>query len=560
MWVVDSVNGKLYSYNMDRPAPNNLAAQPGNRLVKLTWDDPSNATIAKYQLNIIPTAEPSMAPDWFDVPDSGPTTTTLTMFSGDLTNGAEYAFQLRAVYSRDGEEVTGNHAEVRAIPRAPLTAPQNLSSSLAGDGAVTLSWTNPSDASISGYQYRHMNANDTGWNPDWTGAADSDHTTTSVTLSGLTNYILYTFEIRTVREETSFSTASSMSFTPRGPMTAPANLSASAGEDRRSILSWDASPDDSITGYQYRASPDGGTTWTPDWTKMPGSGWTTNSYTVTGLTNRVTYTFEVRALRSDENGPTGDTTAEPEGPPSAPDPPVSITVVPLDGGLHFSWTTPPTEDERAPITSYQVRHRRESSGSWTTTTIQNKPPGARGQNVEITGLTNNTHYSLQVAAVNRLGSSPFTSATGTPQPTPEPPPPPPDGTDEVPALNLGPLTAFWTDAYGSDDPQPNGLRNLLNDVCDGTLSFKIFWAGPQEHPNVAPNSIADEYEAHITTQGGAGNVTRKFDYEYGDEQYYAMYGKLSVRGGSALSIQVRGRYSSHGWGAWTKPVSLFCLQ
>ena len=558
MWVADSFNGKLYSYNMDRPAPNNLAAEPGNRAVRLTWDDPSNATIVKYQFRAIINTDPSMAEPWFDIPDSGPSTTAISFVNTNLTNGKEHAFQVRAVYSRDGEEVAGNHAEVRAIPRAPLTEPRSLSPSLGGDGAVTLSWTDPSDASISGYQYRYMNADDTDWNPDWTDAADSDHTTTSVTLSGLTNYTLYVFEIRMVREETTFGPASSVSFTPRGPMTAPANFSASAGEDRKSRLSWDQSNDDSIIGYQYRASPDGGTTWTPDWTKMPGSGWTTNSYTVTGLTNRVTYTFEVRALRADENGPAGDTTAEPEGPPSAPDPPVSITVLTMDGGLYFGWTTPPTEDERAPITSYQVRHSQESSGSWTTTTVQNKPLGARGKHVEITGLTNNTHYTLQVAAVNRLGSSTFASATGTPQPTPEPPPPPPDGTDEVPALNLGQLTAFWTDAYGSDAPHPDGPSNSLYDVCDRTLSFKIFWDGPKEHPNVAANSIADEYEAHITTKGGAGNVTHKFDYEYGGEQYYAMYGTLSVRGWSSLSIQTRSRYSSHGWGTWTKPVRLSC--
>ena len=72
MWVVDHTDSKLYSYNMDRPAPNNLAAQPGSRRVSLTWDDPSNATIVKYQFRIILNADPSTAQPWFDIPHSGP--------------------------------------------------------------------------------------------------------------------------------------------------------------------------------------------------------------------------------------------------------------------------------------------------------------------------------------------------------------------------------------------------------------------------------------------------------------------------------------------------------
>ena len=110
MWVVDYTDSKLYSYNMDRPAPNNLAAEPGSRAIRLTWDDPSNATIVKYQFRAIPNTDPSMAEPWFDIPASGPSTTSVSYVSRSLTNGREHAFQVRAIYSRDGSEVEGNHA------------------------------------------------------------------------------------------------------------------------------------------------------------------------------------------------------------------------------------------------------------------------------------------------------------------------------------------------------------------------------------------------------------------------------------------------------------------
>ena len=66
----------------------------------------------------------------------------------------------------------------------------------AGDGQVTLSWENPNNAAITKYQYR-MRIGDTGVNwRGWQTIGTSNASTTSHTVTGLTNGQAYTFVVR----------------------------------------------------------------------------------------------------------------------------------------------------------------------------------------------------------------------------------------------------------------------------------------------------------------------------------------------------------------------------
>ena len=76
----------------------------------------------------------------------------------------------------------------------------------------------------------------------------------------------------------------------------PTGLSATAG-DGQVTLSWTA-PDGTVTKYQFRQSSDGGSTYGA-WTDASGAATT---HTVTGLTNGVAYTFQVRAVNAGGNG------------------------------------------------------------------------------------------------------------------------------------------------------------------------------------------------------------------------------------------------------------------
>ena len=79
---------------------------------------------------------------------------------------------------------------------------------------------------------------------------------------------------------------------------APTSLEAQAGNEAVR-LSWTAPVGGGrVSGYEYRQSEDGGSTWNPDWTDIPNSApgeANAAAYTVPDLTNGTTYTFEVRA-------------------------------------------------------------------------------------------------------------------------------------------------------------------------------------------------------------------------------------------------------------------------
>ena len=517
----------------------NFRAAPGNRRVTLSWDDPNDNTIVRYQYRYMSTSDSGWNPDWRNISGSGAGTTSYT--AAGLTNGIEYTFQVRPVYTPDAP---GKEGEVKSVPRGPLTAPRNLAAASAGDGEIVLVWDDPNDITITGYQYRYRNTSDSGWNPDWTDIPGSGASTATHTLTGLTNNLLYTVEVRAVRDATEGPSARDME-TPRGPLAAPASFAAASGEDRQVTLSWDSSGDDSITEYEYRYRVSSETGWNPDWTSIPGSRWTTTSYTVTGLSNRTGYTFEVRALRGSRRGPEAAASATPEGPPTVPLAPGSLDADGNDKSITVWWQRPAGEDARAPVTSYSVRYREAGTSSWRNVS---RAGGDLSHRQVISGLANRTHYEVQVAAVNRVGTGAWASARATPQ-GPTAPPPNPEGNE---TFDVGTLSTYWNKLF-----HPDARRNLLQiESCSGSLTFRVIWAGPAQN-----RSQADEWAAHVNTTGGAGRVSYSFSSSPGVHggNYFEMNGTVRVEGTSSLTIQVRGRFGSN-WGSWSPRSSLYCLE
>ena len=512
-----------------------LTATPADQQVTLGWQNwlpDNNDVIQKIQYRVKQANQP-WNPDWTDIRGSNDATEAHTI--RNLTNGVAHTFELRAVFDQNGQTVYSGSASINATPRGHQTAPRALVASTAGDSGVTLSWSDPVDSTLTGYQYRHRNTSDAGWNPDWTAIRGSNADTTSQTLTGLRKNLRYTFEVRTIRE-TEQGPAASSSVTPRGTMPRLQNLGATA-DDHQVSLSWSNPGDHGITSYQYRHQAATESQWNPDWTAIPSSNGNTTSYTVRNLTNLTSYTLAVRALRGLEEGPSSSTSATtPGGPATVPDAPRDLVTREQDQGFTVSWRTPAHKDARAPVTSYRVRYRQIGTTSWQNASVTSD----NCCSTTITGLRNRHHYEVQVSAVNRLGASESIGPINvTPQaPATEPPPPPGDAN-----LNLGQIGQGWT---------TTGNNTLFNS-CTETKSFQIIWNGPDDH-----SRRADQWAAHINTKGGAGVVSYIFSRSPGQQEYYEMNGTVDHQGAGNTTIHVRGRFGQT-WGTWSK-VTLYCFQ
>ena len=283
-----------------------------------------------------------------------------------LQPGTSYDFSLRAVNSAGAAGPASASAPVSTTP-SPPSAPRGLSAE-PGEGTATLRWTDPSNATITRYEYRWKR--DGGAYSSWTALPGSGASTTTATLSGLTPG-MYVFQLRAVNAGgNGAASAETPSAQVRlGAPGAPSGVDATVGGSA-ALLRWTA-PAGAVTGYEYRQRRDGGA-WSA-WMPMPGSGMATREHTVRGLANG-TYAFQVRALNGGGAG-----TA------SAATPTVTVRTSGTTPG-----TTPPPVDAAKPAT-LKLGLRGDSDGIV-------RP----GQNVELTAMVSGSASQERLATATAL--------------------------------------------------------------------------------------------------------------------------------------------------------------
>ncbi len=111
--------------------PAGFSVQPGDGRARLSWTDPGDATITKWQYRRKEGTGSYGA--WMDVPSSGAGTTHYDV--GDLTNGTTYGFQVRAVSDNGNGLVSDADAGTPKAAVAPT-----LSVAAKAGGAAGLSW------------------------------------------------------------------------------------------------------------------------------------------------------------------------------------------------------------------------------------------------------------------------------------------------------------------------------------------------------------------------------------------------------------------------------------
>ena len=331
--------------------PQNLRLTAGNGEVTLAWDAPSSNggnVITDYEYSY----RAGSSGSWSSWTSAG---SDLSETVTGLTNGTAYEFRVRAVNGvGDGATATGSDSVTPDPPQYPPGAPTSLSAS-AGNGQVSLSWSAPSSsgtASISRYDYRYDTNNDGSW-ASW---RSTGSTSTSYTVTGLTNGTLYDFQVRAVSSVGAGPGSNTDTETPRRPIvlpSSPRSLAAEAG-DAQVALTWQVplTTGSGITEYEYRydTSDDG------SWQIWRSTGSTSTSYTVTGLSNNTLYAFEVRARNSDGAGTASNkVTATPLQSITIPGTPSGLSATAGNGQVTLSWSAP--LDDGGGIDDYEVRFR-----------------------------------------------------------------------------------------------------------------------------------------------------------------------------------------------------------
>jgi surface protein len=190
-------------------SPTGILVSSGSTQAALNWTAPATtggALITDYVVQY----SSNSGSTWITFSDDvSPNTSTVVT---GLANGTSYLFQVAAANAAG----TGSFAQaaVGTIPSTIPSAPTSVSGT-SGDGQVSISWTTPSSnggSSITDYVIQ-VSANS---GSTWTTFNDGASTSTSATVTGLTNGTAYVFQVAAVNAagQGSYS-AQSSGITPR---------------------------------------------------------------------------------------------------------------------------------------------------------------------------------------------------------------------------------------------------------------------------------------------------------------------------------------------------------
>ncbi|MCY4304080.1 MAG: fibronectin type III domain-containing protein, partial [Aestuariivita sp.] len=224
----------------------------------LSWADPSNSDIDKYQVRQGTGTTVSWG-SWTDIGSSSATTTTHTVTG--LTNGTQYSFQIRAV---DGSTNGTASSTVTAMPVAATPAPAAPTglSAVPGVGSATLYWTNPGNSAIDGYEFRSGTGTTVAWG-SWTAIASSGAATTTHMVTGLTNGTQHSFQIRALDGMVRSAASNTATATPKATADATvgftlSNFASGEGDSAAVVVSLSAAV--SVEVEVYVTATDGSAT------------------------------------------------------------------------------------------------------------------------------------------------------------------------------------------------------------------------------------------------------------------------------------------------------------
>ena len=321
---------------------------------------------------------------------------TYTAELNNLNSDTDYAYT-----AHFGGNCAGGQLAGTSFTTPPLTAPAAPPGLAAatGDASTTLTWNDPSDSTITGYEYQvNHNATEsgklTGWG-DWTAIDDSGSDTTSHVVNGLTNGREYRFRLRAQNEAGAGATAPVadpwyVSATPQAAAEpgevpeAPASVAVTRADGALNV-SWPTVA--GATSYHVTYTSDNGTSWS-----LAAENHPENSITITGVDNGLTYIVGVRAKNA--AGSSGWTNSAPAATLASPEAVAAVTAVHKGSSLAVSWPA------AARAASYHVTYSGNNGTSWQLAALEHA-----GTSLTINGVDSSKTYMVGVRAKNAAGSS-----------------------------------------------------------------------------------------------------------------------------------------------------------
>ena len=331
---------------------------------------------------------------------------TLTTALTDSTASLTVALAVQAVVDAAGNDSAALAATtvLNQLSAAP-SVPTNLMAEPAPDEtpqlAVDLSWTAPNSdggSAITSHQYRYKVGSGSlgGWTTIANSAAGGANAT-SFTVKGLPTSaapIVFTFEVRAINANGNGAESDPATATIDMPDDVVSTVIPGNGQIK---VEWPtpANNGSAILRYQYFVIDNTDNTFVvANNTNIPNSDANTTSFTITGLTNGVSYKVGIRAVNTVGAAGyyAGSVTpmAEPPGKPS-------VTVQSRVAALYVSWNV--ADDGGSNITEYEVQWK---SGAQTFDSSRQQA-GLTATNTLIDNLINGTEYDVQVRVMNSAG-------------------------------------------------------------------------------------------------------------------------------------------------------------
>ncbi len=369
------------------------------------------------------------------------------------------------VTASDGNDNTDTAEVVITVGAVTLDIPARPTRfrAKAGNGQVVLSWNDPDNSSITGWQMRHGKVGES-WN-NWSDIDGSDARTTSHTVTGLDNDVRYRFRIRAKNDAGAGTRSTVRQAMPTASSVSLDIADVTAAENEAFVFTVTASPvPSSEVRFRYTVTAASGDTATAgvDFTEVTtptgatiAANTASTMITVSVLDDDLVEndeTFTVTLSEPSDGATLGDAAAtgtitDNDGSDGAPLAVTGFTATPGVGSVTLSWNDPADPS----ITGWQYRYRvvaasltaprkgataSAPSGRWMAARamaaqstaaplpraadwswIDIPDSGANTTSYTVTGLTPGRKYQFQVRAWNAAGFSEESSlpvATATP--------------------------------------------------------------------------------------------------------------------------------------------------